>query len=37
MNLQDVGWVSMDWINVGQDRDRYWPFVNAVMKLFQVP
>jgi hypothetical protein len=23
MNLQEVGWRSMDWIDVAQDRDRW--------------
>jgi hypothetical protein len=36
MNLQVVGWGGMDWIDVAQDRDRWWPLVNAVMNL-QVP
>jgi hypothetical protein len=25
--------VGMDWIDVSQDRDRRWPFVNAVKNL----
>jgi hypothetical protein len=24
MNLQDTGWKGMDWIDLGQDRDRWW-------------
>jgi len=36
MHLQEVGCKGMDWIDVGQDRDRWWALVNAVMK-FQVP
>jgi len=36
MDLQDVRWESMDWMNLAQDRDRWWAFVNAVMNL-QVP
>jgi hypothetical protein len=31
-----VGWEGMDWIYVGQDRDRWQTLVNAVMNL-QVP
>jgi hypothetical protein len=27
---------GMDWIDVAQDRDRWWALVNAVMNL-QVP
>jgi hypothetical protein len=33
MNLQKVGCVGMDWIQLAQDRDRWWVLVNAVMNL----
>jgi len=36
MDLQEVGWGSMDWIDLGYGRDRWWVLVNAVMNL-QVP
>jgi len=36
MDLQDVGWVEMDWIDVVQNTDRRWARVNVVMSL-QVP
>jgi hypothetical protein len=32
MDLQEVGW-GMDWIELSQDRDRWWVLVNAVMNL----
>ena len=33
MNLQEVGFGGMDWIQLAQDRDRWWALVDAVMKL----
>jgi len=33
MNLQDVGFECMDWIDVAQDRDRWRGLVNVVMNL----
>jgi hypothetical protein len=33
MDLQEVGWQSMDWIDMGQDRDRWRAVVSAVMNL----
>jgi hypothetical protein len=31
MNLQEVGWGSMDWIDLAQDMDKWWAAVNGVM------
>jgi hypothetical protein len=33
MDLKEVGWGSMDWIYLAQDRDRWRALVSAVMNL----
>jgi hypothetical protein len=36
MDIQEVKWEGMDWIDVAQDRDRWRALVNAVV-IFWVP
>jgi hypothetical protein len=33
MDLGDIGWGNVDWIQMAQDRDRWRAFVNTVMNL----
>jgi hypothetical protein len=36
IDLREIGWDCMDWINLAQDRDQLRTLVNTVMSL-QVP
>jgi len=33
MDLQEVGCVSMDWIDLAHDSARWWALVSVIMKL----
>jgi hypothetical protein len=35
MDLRDIGWGSLEWIQLAQDRGKWWTVVNALMN-FQV-
>ena len=34
MDLQEVGWGGMDWIDLAQDGDRWQKLVNVVMNIW---
>jgi hypothetical protein len=34
MDLQGMEWGGLDWIYLIQDRDKWWPSVNAVMNFW---
>jgi hypothetical protein len=36
MDVRDIGWGSMDWIDLAKDRDQWRTVVNMLMNL-QVP
>jgi hypothetical protein len=33
MDLREIGWCVMDWIDLAQDRDRWRALVNTAMNL----
>jgi hypothetical protein len=33
MNLREIGWNGMDWIDLAQNRDQWRALVNTVMNL----
>jgi hypothetical protein len=33
VDIRETGWGGMDWIDLAQDRDRWWALVNAAMNL----
>jgi len=33
MDIQEVGWGGMDWLDLAKDRDRWLAFVNALTNI----
>ena len=33
MKVQEIGWGAVDWIEMAQDKEKWWAFVNRLMKL----
>jgi hypothetical protein len=33
MDLREIGWISVDWIDMTEDRDRWWTPLDTVMNL----
>jgi hypothetical protein len=33
MDLKEVGWDGMDWINLAEDIDQYQAFVNTIINI----
>jgi hypothetical protein len=33
MNLREIGWGGMDWINLAEDRDQWMALVNTIVNL----
>jgi hypothetical protein len=34
IDLREIGWDDMDWIDLVQNRDQWWALVNTVMNLW---
>jgi hypothetical protein len=33
MDHREIGWVSVEWIQLARDRGRWWAFVNMLLNL----
>jgi hypothetical protein len=33
MDLREIGWDGVDWIDLAQDRDQWWALENTVLNL----
>jgi hypothetical protein len=36
MDLREIGWDGVDWIDLTQDRDQWRALVNTVMKMLRI-
>jgi hypothetical protein len=36
MDLREIGWGCMDWIDLAQDRDQWRALVNTVIKCLEI-
>jgi hypothetical protein len=36
MDLREIGWGGMDWIDLAQDRDQWRALVNTLMNLWEI-
>jgi hypothetical protein len=36
MNLKEIGWGGVDWIDLAEDKEQCWALANMVMNL-QIP
>jgi hypothetical protein len=34
MNVREIGWGCLDWIDLAQDSDQWWAVMNTVMNLW---
>jgi hypothetical protein len=34
MNLREIGWIGVDWIDMAQDGDQWRALVNTVLNLW---
>jgi hypothetical protein len=34
MDLREIGWCVMDWVDLAQDRDQWWALVNTILNLW---
>jgi hypothetical protein len=35
VDLREIGWGGMDWVDLAQDRDQWWALVNTEIKVLE--